>query len=381
LGRSVEARWLELHGEEATIPEGGYRGEYIVDIARAYDAEHGEAARGMSPEERAVSMGHFATEMMVEDHKENLARFGVVYDVWYSQEANVTQEAISATLAELERRGHVYRRDGAVWLRTTTFGDDKDRVLVKSNGEPTYFLADIAYHRDKFSRGFKEVIDLWGPDHDGHVRRMKAAVAALGQEAGALEILIVQWVRLMEGGELARMSKRRGQIVPMKDLLDDIGVDASRFFFLMRSHDSHLDFDLELAKRQTTENPVYYVQYAHARISSILRQPEAVADVKSLDEVLPELDLLTEPAESALIRRLADFPEEVADAALAREPHRLTRYATDVATAFHKFYDTCRVLVEGDPPLRRARLGLAAATRIVLANSLALCGVSAPESM
>ncbi len=432
LGRSVEARWLELQGREAAIPEGGYRGEYIIDIAKAYEAEHGDEARGLPSDERALAMGRFATNRMVENHRSCLAGFGVNFDVWYSQNANVDRAACNRTLAELEAGGHVYRQAGAIWLRTTTFGDDKDRVLVKSNGQPTYFLADIAYHRDKFARGFQRVIDLWGPDHHGHIRRMKAAVRALGFEEDALEILIVQWVRLLEGGQLARMSKRRGQIVPMEDLVQEVGVDAARFFFLMRSHESHLDFDLDLAKLKTSDNPVYYVQYAHARICSILRQPEAQAAVaaaapgeaggegappgeaggvdapeggasagapagrssaaaatgvalagggidarESQDGVL---GLLGEPAEVALIRQLADFPEEVAGAALAREPHRLTRYALEVATAFHKFYDTCRVLTD-DLPLRRARLALADATRIVIANALGLCGVSAPDKM
>lgn len=401
LGRSVEARWLELQGREAQIPEGGYRGEYIIDIARAYEAAHGDEARRMSPAERAAAMGRFASDMMVQSHRARLAEFRVNFDVWYSQNENITPAACERTLADLEARGHVFRQGGAVWLRTTTFGDDKDRVLVKSDGQPTYFLADIAYHRDKFERGFKRVIDLWGPDHHGHIRRMKAAVRALGYPEDALEVLIVQMVRLMEGGQLARMSKRRGQIVPMEELIAEVGVDAARFFFLMRSHESHLDFDLELAKQKTQDNPVFYVQYAHARISSILRQPQAREagwggagegdagsetnlagagarpDEARLRAVLP---LLGEPAEVALIRRLADFPDEVVGAALAREPHRLTRYALEVATAFHKFYDTCRVLTD-DLDLRVARLALADATRVVLANTLGLCGVSAPERM
>ena len=388
LGRSVEARWLELEGREAAIPEGGYRGEYVIDIARAYEKAHGERARGLPPPERPIDMGRFAATMMIEDHRTRLSDFGVNFDVWYSQDAHIDQAACDRTLAELEAGGHIYRQDGAVWLKTTTFGDDKDRVLVKSDGLATYFLADIAYHRDKFARGFKQIIDIWGPDHHGHVRRMKAAVTALGRPPEALEILIVQWVRLMEGGELARMSKRRGQIVPMEDLINEVGVDAARFFFLMRSHDSHMDFDLDLAKLKTAENPVYYVQYAHARICGILRQPEAEATLPGQsprgapgDTALKEaLERLGEPAELALIRQLADFPEEVAGAAFAREPHRLTRYALEVATVFHKFYDTCRVLTE-DASLRLGRLALVDATRVVLANVLSLCGVSAPERM
>ena len=399
LGRSVEARWLELQGQEGTIPEGGYRGEYIIEIARAYEAAHGEAARGITGEQRAAQMGRYAVERMVAGQRACLDEFGVRYDVWYSQDAHIDQPACDATLADLGVGGHTYRKDGAVWLRTSTFGDDKDRVLVKRTGEPTYFLADIAYHRDKFARGFRKVIDLWGPDHHGHVGRMKAAVAALGHPPDAVEILIVQWVRLLEGGQPARMSKRRGQIVPMEDLIGEVGVDAARFFFLLRSHDSHLDFDLDLAKQRSSDSPVYYVQYAHARILSILRQPEAVETLSpdglpggqagaaaggpaaaSPPALRDALELLTEPAEVALIRQLADFPDEVAGAAFAREPHRLTRYAMEVATAFHRFYDTCRVLTD-DPALRLGRLALADATRVVLANTLGLLGVSAPDRM
>jgi arginyl-tRNA synthetase len=402
LGLSVEARWLELRGQEATIPEGGYLGEYIVDIARAYEEAHGERARTLAPPERALDMGRFATSMMVASHRTRLSEFGVNFDVWYSQETHIDEKVSAETLTQLEAGGHVYRQDGAVWLRTTALGDDKDRVLVKSDGRSTYFLADIAYHRDKFARGFKHIIDIWGPDHHGHIRRMKAAVVALGFPPEALEVLIVQWVQLMEGGQLARMSKRRGQIVPMEDLINEVGVDAARFFFLLRSHDSHMDFDLDLAKLKTTDNPVYYVQYAHARISGILRQPEAqsvlfgptapapgvvgsglpspatgVPVSAGLQEALLRLG---EPTELALIRQLADFAEEVAGAALAREPHRLPRYALEVAAAFHKFYDTCRVLTD-EPSLRLGRLALVAATRVVLANTLELCGVSAPERM
>ncbi len=387
LGRSVEARWLELQGREVEIPEGGYRGEYLIDVARAYEARRGDWARAADPVARAADMGRFAVARMVESHRELLEAYGVRFDVWFSQEALMKTGALDRTLADLEARGHVFRRQGALWLRTTAFGDDRDRVLVRSNGEPTYFLADIAYHRDKYARGFRHVIDIWGPDHHGYIGRMMAAVAALGYPRDALEVLIVQMVRLMQGGELAKMSKRRGQIVPMADLLAEVGRDAARFFFLMRSAESHLDFDIDLAKHKTADNPVYYVQYAHARISSILRQagtasgPGAPGENNAEHRLLTaEHRLLTEEAELALVRRLADFPEEVAGAALARAPHRLTRYAVELATAFHKFYDTCRVLTD-DERLRLARLALVDATRVVLANALGLLGVSAPDRM
>jgi arginyl-tRNA synthetase len=376
LGLSVEARWRELQGWKAEIPEGGYPGDYVIDIARAYEAERGDQARAAGHGRRVADMARFAVDRMVASHREHLSDYGVSYDVWFSQEALMQTDALDLTVADLEARGHVFRADGAVWLRTTSFGDDKDRVLLRSNGEPTYFLADIAYHRDKYARGFRHVIDLWGPDHHGYVPRMMAAVGALGLPPDALEVLIVQMVRLLEGGELAKMSKRRGQIVPMEDLLAEVGRDAARFFFLMRSADSHLDFDLDLAKHRSSDNPVYYVQYAHARICSILRQADAGSEP---DDGL-DLSLLTQEPELALIRLLADFPEEVAGAAFAREPHRLTRYASELAAAFHKFYDTCRVLTD-EAPLRRARLALVDAARIVLSNVLGLCGVSAPRKM
>ncbi len=266
-----------------------------------------------------------------------------------------------------------------MWFRSTAFGDDQDRVLVRRSGEITYFLADVAYHLTKFRRGFEKVIDIWGQDHHGYVPRMKAAVQALGHPPDALEVLVTQLVRLVRGGQVIKMSKRRGEFVTMDEFLDDVGRDAARFFFLMRSIDSHLDFDLDLARRQAAENPVYYVQYAHARICSILRGA-AEQGVPVPGPGGADLALLRDPAEDDLLRKLAEFPEEVGAAAEKREPHRLTVYARDLATLFHAFYTRCRVLGVA-PELTAARLALAAATRQVLANALALLGVSAPERM
>ena len=269
-----------------------------------------------------------------------------------------------------------YEKDGALWLKTTSFGDEKDEVLIRSNGIPTYYAADIAYHKNKFDRGFKRVINIWGADHHGHVARMKGAMDALGYDSQNLTIILMQLVRLYQNGEVVRMSKRTGQYVTLQELIEDVGKDAARYFFIMRNPDSHLDFDLDLAKQQSSDNPVYYVQYAHARINSILTatgQPTP----KAAD---CDLTLLQEDAELELIRKIADLPNEIAYAAEELAPYRLARYATDLATMFHSFYNSCRVLTD-DTALKNARLVLVNATRITLRNVLTLLGVSAPERM
>jgi arginyl-tRNA synthetase len=280
-------------------------------------------------------------------------------------------------LALLQERGTTYQAEGAIWFASTRFGDDKDRVLVKSDGSYTYLLPDIAYHYSKLQRGFTKLLDLLGPDHHGYIARLQAAVTALGYPPDTLEVLIVQMVRLLRGGEQVRMSKRAGEFVTMAELLDEVGTDAARFFFLQRACESHLDFDLDLAKVQGNENPVFYVQYAHARIASILRQAKELG--YNLSDDVPTASL-QHPAELALLRRMADLPDEVASAALAREPHRLTYYAQDLAALFHAFYTECRVLGE-EAELSQARLALTDAARIVLRNTLTLLGVTAPERM
>jgi arginyl-tRNA synthetase len=286
---------------------------------------------------------------------------------------------VESVIRELMARGYAYEHEGAIWLRSTAFADDKDRVLVRNNGQPTYIAADAAYHKNKFERGFDYLIDIWGPDHHGYIARTKAAVAALGYPAENFEVLIYQIVRLFKGGDLVRMSKRAGNVVTLRDVLDEVGKDAARFFFLMRSHDSPLDFDLELAKKESSENPVYYVQYAHARICSMLRvAAEQGWTVPSASET--DLSPLQHENEIALMKKLSEFPDEVLQAATERAPHRLTRYSMEVADAFHKFYDTCRVVGE-EASITRARLVLVDAARIVLKNVLALLGVGAPERM
>jgi arginyl-tRNA synthetase len=359
--------------EGRPIPAEGYHGSYVGELARR------RARAPQAPE----ALREWAIREVVEWQRRDLADYGTTFDRWFRESELGTPDtagaAVRATLDELERRAVMYESEGALWLRTTSFGDDKDRVLVRRNGAPTYLLPDIAYHRDKRGRGFRHAIDLWGPDHHGYVPRMRAALRALGLEEDFLEVLIVQQVNLLSGGQPVKMSKRAGEFVTLRDLMDEVGADCAKFFFLLRSTSAHLDFDLDLAKRQNDENPAFYVQYAHARIASILR----FAAERSL--------LLPAPGEAhgaryeaaeerALLRRLAQFPEVVRGAAAAREPHRLPTYLIETAADFHRFYHACRVVSE-DGARSRARLELAEAARLTMANGLALMGVAAPQRM
>jgi arginyl-tRNA synthetase len=316
-----------------------------------------------------------------------LERYGVRFDTWASQRELEEAGKVTETIELLREAGHVYENEDATWLRTTEFGDDKDRVLVRADGEPTYFAADIAYHRDKLDRGAERLIDVWGADHHGYMTRMRAALAWIGADPDRFEALIMQFVHLVEGAERAQMSKRRGEFVTLDELLDDIGVDATRFFMLQRSHDTTIDLDLELARRSSQDNPVYYVQYAHARIASILRKAADEGAAPASEDELVEagsaagsLDAAAEPAERALVRRLLEFPGEVRAAGERRAPHRLCAYATATAADFHAFYRDCRVVGAGEG-LEEARLGLCVATRRTIATTLGLLGVSAPERM
>ncbi|MGB9886595.1 MAG: arginine--tRNA ligase [Moorellales bacterium] len=376
---SLEARYLQLFGREAPLPEEGYHGEDLVDTVRDFAARYGDRYLTSPPEERRQALVDFALQEKLAGIRRSLERFGVRYDVWFSEQSLHSRGLVGDTLAELERRGYLYRQDGAVWFRASALAKAKDEVVVRSSGVPTYFAADIAYHVDKFARGFDRVINIWGADHHGHVGRLKAALAALGYDPERLTVILMQLVRLFQGGELLRMSKRTGQYVTLDELLDEVGKDAARYFFLLRSADSHLDFDLDLAKSQSEENPVYYVQYAHARIASILRHARAEGY-----EVPPagaaNLRLLTHPAEVELLRKIAEWPGVVETAARNLEPHRLPYYAHELASIFHRFYTQCRVL-HPDPELRGARLVLVKITRITLARVLNLMGVTAPESM
>lgn len=377
LGLSLEARYRQQLGDvDYPFPEKGYHGQDIIDTAKRIIAEVGDSYLQLHEEERQQKMIATALEEKLSAIKNGLHEFGVDYDVWFSETTLHESGAITDVVNLLTEKGMTYEKDGALWLKTTSFGDEKDEVLIRSNGIPTYYAADIAYHKNKFDRGFKRVINIWGADHHGHVARMKGAMDALGYDSQNLTIILMQLVRLYQNGEVVRMSKRTGQYVTLQELIEDVGKDAARYFFIMRNPDSHLDFDLDLAKQQSSDNPVYYVQYAHARINSILTatgQPTP----KAAD---CNLTLLQEDAELELIRKIADLPNEIAYAAEELAPYRLARYATDLATMFHSFYNSCRVLTD-DTALKNARLVLVNATRITLRNVLTLLGVSAPERM
>jgi arginyl-tRNA synthetase len=378
-GLSLEARYFQLLGREGEIPEGGYHGQDIVDTVRRYIEKHGDKLLDADRRTRLDTLVRYALAEKIGGIKKALAEFGVRYDVWFSEQSLHDAGKVDETLRQLRELGRLYEQDGALWFKATDFGVEKDEVVVRKNGIPTYFAADIAYHRDKFERGFDRVINIWGADHHGHVPRMKGAMAALGYDPDALDVVIMQLVRLFRGGEMVRMSKRTGQFVTLEELVEEVGRDAARYFFVMRSADSHLDFDLDLARTQSNDNPVYYVQYAHARICSIFRQL-AEQGRQMPDPAGVNLELLREEAELALARHLADFPEEVALAARQLAPHRIARYVHEVAGLLHSFYNVHRVITE-DVELSNARLLLMEATRVVLRNALGLLGVSAPDKM
>jgi len=379
LAQSLEARIRQQLGQEAEIPEGGYPGEYVVEMARDFLATEGAGVLDLPEQERHDRLARYAVETLVAQMRTQLSRFRVEFDEWYPETRVRAEGYPERVLERLRARDMIYERDGAIWLRSTAVGDVKDRVMVRRNGEYTYTLVDIAYHLTKYERGFERVIDIWGQDHHGHVVPMQAAFKALGLPDDWFEVLLTQMVHLVRGGRAVRMSKRKGELVTMAEFLDEVDVDAARYFFLMRSPDTHLDFDLDLANLQSSENPVYYVQYAHARTCGILRQAAAEYGLRP-DPEGADLSFLGDPAERELARRLLDMPGELAAAAEAREPHRLTYYLKDVATLFHQFYTRCRVLGEPEP-VCRARLVLVDATRLVLRRALGLLGVTAPERM
>ncbi|MCX5703805.1 MAG: arginine--tRNA ligase [Candidatus Omnitrophica bacterium] len=364
LGQSVELRLKELNGEKVEFPENYYQGDYIYDIARQ--------VQSLKP--KAQSMGEFAAEYISSIIKKELDDFGIKFDYWYSQKTLRTSGKVQEALAFLKKKGLLYKQDGALWFKSTQFGDDKDRVIIKSDGAYTYIATDIAYHREKYRRGFKWLINLWGPDHHGYINRLKAAVQGFGQSADSLSIIIVQLASIFKEGKLLEMSTRRGQYITLREVLDEVGKDASRFFFLMRRVSSHLDFDLDIAKKQTAENPVYYVQYAYARISSILRNSQ-VKIKKNVD-----MSVLKEPEELALAKKSLQFLYTLNACLSTQDPYMLTMYLQALSEAFHKFYDRHRVLGQDDA-LTAARLALIEATKIVLATGLELLGVSRPEKM
>jgi arginyl-tRNA synthetase len=360
------------------FPPDGDQGAYVRDLAEALLAKEGKRLLALPEGEAAMFCATFGRDEVLEWIQRDLAAFGVTFDRWVSERGLLDRGEVKATLDFLRGRGHLYEQEGALWFRSSAFGDDKDRVLVKSSGELTYAASDIAYHWDKLRRGYSRLIDVWGADHHGYVSRMKAAVAALGYDPGCLTVLLVQIVRLLRGGQEVRMSKRTGDFISLQEVLEEVGPDACRYIFLTRRSDSHLDFDLEVAKAQSMENPVYYVQYAHARCASILREAEKAG--VSLPAPEAPLDRLALPEEIALLKQCALFPEVVEAAAAALEPHRLPAYLQTLAAEFHGYYTRHRVLSE-DRALSAARLSLVAALKQVLANALTLLGVSAPDRM
>ncbi len=379
LALSLEARYRQALGQEAEMPEDGYHGEDIVGFAKELAAQEGDRLLSLPAEERSAFFRTFGLEKELGKIKRDLERFRVGFDLWYSETSLYESGQVVQGLEALKASGHVYEEDGATWLATTTFGDDKNRVLVKNDGSYTYLTPDIAYHRDKYSRGYDRMINIWGADHHGYIPRMKAAMEALGNDPGKLTVLIAQMVSLFQNGEKVKMSKRTGKAVTMEDLMDEVGVDAMRYFFSMRSMDSHLDFDMDLAISTSNENPVFYVQYAHARICSIFRQAEEQG-IKLPEIGSVNLSKLNSEAEYDLLRKIGELPQEVADAASGYAPHRLIRYVYELASQLHSYYRAERVITE-DSEQTAARLALLAAVRVALANVLRLVGVSAPERM
>jgi arginyl-tRNA synthetase len=379
LARSVEARYLEALGRAAEFPEDGYRGEYVREIARRIATEHGSALADMDEAVRLSQIQEIALRAMLDDIRATLEAFGICFDTWFSERTLHESGAVRRAIDELLRRDLAYEENGAVWFRSTRFGDDKDRVLIRGDGRPTYFAADIPYHLDKYARGFEHLIDVWGIDHIGDVARVRGGLQALGKDPATFEVLLYQHIRLRNEGEAVRMSKRSGEFVTLRALLDVVGGDAARFFFIMTSPSAPMDFDLALARRKSADNPVYYVQYAHARVVSILREAER-AGITLPRAAETDLTPLATPEERLLLKRIVTFPEIVHAAGTKREPQRLCAYARELAEAFHAFYTQCRVLTD-DSRLSSARLVLSDATRRVLRNALDLAGVTAVERM
>ncbi len=380
-GLSLEVRYIQhLKGEDAAeLPEDAYHGDDIKEHAAGFAALYGDKYLDVPAEERRAALVKYALPLNIERMHRDLEKYRITYDRWFLESSLHESGEVKDVVDLLTGKGLTYEKDGAVWYKASENGGEKDEVLIRANGNPTYFAADIAYHRNKFARGFDTCIDVWGADHHGHVARMKGAMDAVGLDGSRLQVVLIQLVRLMQGGEVVRMSKRSGKAIQLSDLLDEVPVDAARFFFNMREANTRMDFDLDLAVEQSSSNPVYYVQYAHARICSIFKNLAADGIAPRVCEAA-ELARLTAPEEKELIRHLAAYTEEIVTAAKTYEPARITRYCLELATLFHKFYNTCRVKGEEDS-LMQARLALCAATRNTLKNALTLLKIDAPESM
>ncbi|MEQ2528786.1 arginine--tRNA ligase [Bacillaceae bacterium CLA-AA-H227] len=378
LALSVEARYFQALGMDKPMPEDGYHGEDIIGIGKKLAEEFGDKYVHIDEKERFDLFREYGLKYEMAKLKQDLEDFRVSFDVWYSETSLYNNGKIDTALQALRDNGHIYEEDGATWFRSTELGDDKDRVLIKQDGSYTYLTPDIAYHKDKLERGFEKLINIWGADHHGYIPRMKAAIQALGYDKDALEVEIIQLVHLYKNGEKMKMSKRTGKAVTMRDLVEEVGLDGVRYFFAMRSADTHMDFDLDLAVSQSNENPVYYAQYAHARISSILRQ--GVEQNISFDANI-DLTQISAEKEFEVLKKLGEFPLAVAEAAQKRMPHRITNYIFELASAFHSFYNAEKVLDPENIERTKSRLALIKAVQVTLKNALSLIGVSAPEKM
>jgi len=372
-------RYREILGEDIEFPESCYRGEYIKDIAREIVEKEGDRYTLICEKEAVAHFAMVAASRILSGIKKDLKDFGVEFDEYFSEKELYKNNGVTALLKELEDKGFVYSDGETQWFKTTLFGDEKDRVVVRQNGEPTYFAADIAYHHNKYKRGFEMIIDIWGADHHGYMQRLWAGIQALGHKKDSLKIILVQLVNLLRGGEPVAMSTRSGEFVTLREVLDEVGKDAARYHFLMRRSDSHLDFDLEIAKKQSNENPVYYVQYAHARICSILQMAMEKGIILPLFEDV-DFSVLTAPDEKRIIRSIVQYPEMICAAANALEPHRVTFYLNELAGIFHSYYNKNKVISE-NIKIMTARLFLIQCVKIVLQNALNILGVSAPEKM
>ena len=376
-GRSLYARYQQCFGREATMPPDGYLGNYMIDLAGEIARDLGDGLLALPQEETIAKLTEIGVDRMIKNIKDDLRLLNVGFDVWFSEKTLYQEKQYDRAMAMLQSGDYMAKRENATWFESTSLGEDKDNVLVRSDGSPTYFASDIAYHYNKFiERKFDTVIDIWGADHQGHIPRMKAATRALGIDPERLKVIICQLVTLRREGEIVKVSKRSGDIITLRELMDEVGPDACRFLFLCRSADSQMDFDIELAKKQSADNPVYYVQYAHARVASILR----LAKQRKIDYDQGDVSVLSSEPELSLIRRLILLPEVVEEIATTLQPHHLPYYAQDLATSFHSFYKQCRVISK-DEALTRARIKLVKATQITLAKTLHLMGMTSPERM
>ncbi|MHB8843556.1 MAG: arginine--tRNA ligase [Nitrospirota bacterium] len=380
LAQSMYARYQQALGHDAAFPEDGYHGEYIAEVAQEFIKVHGSKFLKVPLDDCLQAFADFGKDAMLADIRTDLEAFGVRFDVWFSEKSLLADNSVQRSIEELKERGFAFEQDGALWLKSTAFGDDKDRVIIKKDGEYTYLATDIAYHRNKLARGFTQLVNVWGADHHGYIPRVQAVIQAFGHPRDSLHVLLVQLVSILRNGQPVPMSKRAGNFVTLRDVVQDVGADAARYIFLTRKTDSHLDFDLDIAKEQSRENPVYYVQYAHARISSVFREAESRGLVIPTRETVT-LDLLDLEEEQNIIKALATFPELIEEAALAYEPHRITFYLQDLAGLLHNYYFKHRIIDAENTGRTGARLFMMKQVKTVIQSALKILGVGAPEKM